>query len=318
MKCLLLAAGFGRRLRPMTDLLPKCLVPIHGRPLILYWLRLLEDAGIEEVVINLHFHAERVRRLLETVPSRMRIRLAYEAELLGTGGTLLSNREFLAGDPVMVIHADNLAIFDVSRFIERHRQRSTLADMTMLVFRTPQPESCGIVETDGHDIVQSFHEKTLRVHGNLANGAVYIFEPEIFDDLLTMQKSVIDLSTEVIPARVGRIQTFGPGLYHRDIGTIESFLAAQGDYAGPRPFGSRWLEKCGLAQSEFAARFLENLKSGHPDLQILVVANDTDLHSIKDADATHIAVVERASGHFRPDAFYRETGILPIVLEAEI
>ncbi|MBI5576921.1 MAG: nucleotidyltransferase family protein [Deltaproteobacteria bacterium] len=227
MKALLLAAGMGTRLKPLTDTVPKCLVPIRGKPLLEYWLSMLHDAGVFPILVNLHYLAEKVRGYIETSGFREIVSTVYEKELLGTAGTLLRNRAFFGREPMMLVHADNLSRFDVSAFIERHEMRPSGCEMTMMTFRTPTPESCGIVELDERGVVRGFHEKVPNPPGNLANGAVYILEPSIFDFLETLGRETIDFSTEVLPRYAGRIHTFHNDVYHRDIGTMESYEAAE-------------------------------------------------------------------------------------------
>ena len=230
MKALLLAGGLGTRLRPVTDKTPKCLVPIHGKPLLAYWLDLLLPNGVEDVVVNTHYLPQAVRDFREHSPWRERVTLVHEEMLLGTGGTILANRRFFSRGPFMVAHADNLTRFSVPDFIRAHEKRPAGAVMTMMTFATDVPQSCGIVETDGAGLVQRFHEKVQNPPGNRANAAVYIMEPEAIDFLASLGKPVIDLSTEVIPRFMGRIATFHNTDYHRDIGTLESLRAAEREY----------------------------------------------------------------------------------------
>ena len=114
--------------------------------------------------------------------------------------------------------------------MQRHRQRPKECDITMMTFTAPHPEMAGVVEFDDRGIVQKFHEKVPRPPSNLANGAVYILEPSVFDFLSSLGKEVIDFSTEVLPRYMGRIFTFHNEIYHRDIGTLASYEAAQQDY----------------------------------------------------------------------------------------
>src|SRR4051812_1294147 len=114
MHALLLAAGRGIRLRPITDTIPKCLVPIHGRPLLDYWLDRLLSNKIDRVLINTHYLADLVRAHAAASPWRSRIDLVHEDELLGTGGTIIANRTFFGRAPFLVGHADNLTGFDVA------------------------------------------------------------------------------------------------------------------------------------------------------------------------------------------------------------
>ena len=107
-RALLLAAGFGTRLRPITLHTPKCLVPIGGEPLLGRWLRKLERAGCESVLINTHYLAKEVEAFLQgRQSSAMSIRTAHEPELLGTAGTLLANQGFFKDATGLLIHADN-------------------------------------------------------------------------------------------------------------------------------------------------------------------------------------------------------------------
>lgn len=232
MRALILAAGLGTRLRPLTERVPKCLVPINGRPLLDYWLELLLAGGAcERVLVNTSWLAEQVRAYVAASPWRARIDLAHEESLLGTGGTVLANRAWFGPGPFLVAHGDNLTDFDVHAFIARHAARPAGAVITMMTFETDSPRSCGIVETDGQDLVIAFHEKVADPPGTRANGAVYIFEPEVADFIAALDSPVVDLSTQVLPAFLGRIFTFHNAGYHRDIGTPESLARAEQDFA---------------------------------------------------------------------------------------
>src|SRR5258708_1518488 len=114
MRALLLAAGLGTRLRPITNTIPKCLVTINGRPLLGYWLDLLLGSGeIERVLVNLHYFPDTVRQFVASSRWRQRVDVVHEDTLLGTGGTVLANAGYFSRDALMVVHADNLSLFDV-------------------------------------------------------------------------------------------------------------------------------------------------------------------------------------------------------------
>jgi mannose-1-phosphate guanylyltransferase len=233
LRALLLAAGLGTRLRPLTEKVPKCLVPIHGKPLLAYWLDLLLPDGISEILVNTHYLAPQVREFRDASRWRDRITLVHEPVLLGTAGTVLANRAFFGGEPFLVAHADNLTRFPVGDFILAHRRRPAGAAMTMMTFDTDSPQTCGIVETDGSGVVRRFHEKVPHPPGKRANAAVYILEHEVVDFLAALRTPVIDFSTQVIPPFIGRIATFHNGDYHRDIGSAESLRAAEREYPAP-------------------------------------------------------------------------------------
>jgi mannose-1-phosphate guanylyltransferase len=257
LKALLVAAGVGSRLRPLTDVLPKCLMPVNGRPLLGFWLSLLARAGIGEVIVNLHHHAELVRAFVSRSPYAPITTLAHEETLLGTGGTLLRHREKLAGGPVFFAYADNLSVFDLRRFLDVHENRPAGVVMTMMTFETDRPSQCGVVELDQSGVVVGFHEKSQAPPGNLANAAVFILEPEVLDVLASIQSPFIDFSADVIPRFLGRIQTYHNAVYHRDIGSPVSYLRAQLEYPlveGARSAGDGdpWYGLMGEPQSTLA------------------------------------------------------------------
>lgn len=233
-RALLLAAGLGTRLRPLTDATPKCLVPIAGRSLLDYWFDLLFAAGIERVLVNTSYLAQAVRDHLAGSPWRDRVDLVHETALLGTGGSVLANRAYFGDAAFLVIHADNLSDCDVAGLLTAHARRPPGCAITMLAFRTDQPRLCGILECDESGVLQAFHEKVPDPPGNLANAAVYVFEPEVVAFIAATGQTTVDLSTEVIPRFLGRILVLEHPGYHRDIGTPESLAQARADAADGR------------------------------------------------------------------------------------
>ena len=227
-RALLLAAGLGTRLRPITLHTPKCLVPIGGEPLLGRWLRQLDQAGCESVLINTHYLAEEVEAFLTSWhSSTMTVQTVHEPELLGTAGTLLANQEFFRGATGLLIHADNAMAGNIHDFIAAHNDRQSCCLLTMLTFKTDTPRSCGIVEVDGQDVVQAFHEKVDAPPGNRANGALYAFEQDLLNHLNLMNPIPSDFSTEVIPRLLGRIQTWHTQDAYLDIGTPKTLHTAQ-------------------------------------------------------------------------------------------
>ena len=108
MKALLLAAGLGTRLRPLTSSIPKCLVSIGQKPLLQHWMESLAYSGqFDTVIVNTHYLAEKVEQFCSSYQSPISIELSYESELLGPGGTLLRHREVLSRGDCLVAHADN-------------------------------------------------------------------------------------------------------------------------------------------------------------------------------------------------------------------
>jgi mannose-1-phosphate guanylyltransferase len=229
LRAVLLAAGFGTRLRPLTESLPKCLVPVQGKPLMAYWFDLLFSAGLERVLVNTHYLPDAVTSFVAQSPWAAKVDLVHEDLILGTGGTLLTNVAWFKGRAFMVAHADNLTVFDVQGFWARHRDRPEGCVITMMTFDTDAPQTCGIVEERG-GVVVAFHEKVANPPGTRANAAVYIFEPEAISFIASLNKAVVDLSTEVLPHFIGRMYTFHNSHYHRDIGSLESLALAEREF----------------------------------------------------------------------------------------
>ncbi len=243
---LLLAAGLGTRLRPLTEHWPKCLMPIKTRPLLEYWLGIVSGVGIEGVLVNLHYHADKVRDYLAQPQFNNWVRTVYEPELMGTAGTLRINADFFYNKTILLVHADNWCCSDFSDFMKYHHySRPANTVMTMMTFESQNPSSCGIVELDEKNLVQGFHEKVKNPPGKLANAAVYLLEPEVLEWIVN-HPEVTDFSTEVLPKLIGKIATWQNKGIHRDIGTFEQLKAAQNDQCSLPPWtaNNEW-------QSEF-------------------------------------------------------------------
>jgi mannose-1-phosphate guanylyltransferase len=226
---LLLAAGEGTRLRPFTLDWPKCLMPIKGYPLLEYWISLLEQLDVKSILVNTHHKKTVMEEFLNRDRFLELVDYTYEPKFLGTGGTLLANKDFFQDKTTLFIHADNWCHCDFQAFIDfhfNHRPAGTI--MTMMTFYTPTPSSCGIVELSNEGIVQKFHEKVNNPPGNLANAAIYLLEPEVLD-ILPNLPSVGDFDIDVIPSLLGKIATWENTNIHRDIGTLESLIKAQND-----------------------------------------------------------------------------------------
>ncbi len=226
MNALLLCAGLGTRLRPLTLTTPKCLLPIAGRPLLDYWLDALFKSGqIERVLINAHYKSEQFVEYVKKSPYKDRVVLVLEPVILGTAGTLIRNKRFFEDHlDLLFIHGDNFYTGDINELVTAHRRRPSKCEMTMMLFETPTPETCGIVSKDSSGIISSFYEKQQNSPGNLANAAIYMLSK---DFVFSLDKKITDFSLEVIPKLVGRIysvETLGEVI---DIGTIESYERAQ-------------------------------------------------------------------------------------------
>ena len=223
MRALLLAAGLGTRLRPLTNTTPKCLVPIKGKPLLDIWCEALLAAGVTKLLINLHYKSEQVQQHLDSSKFSEFVETIYEPSLLGTAGTLLANRKFFDNQDGILLHADNYCEASISELISAHESRPSNCDLTMLAFRTSTPETCGILEVAKNQVLQKMYEKCSDDHGNLANAAFYILSKKLIGEL----KDETDFSNEVIPKYFGKTLVVETSETFIDIGTPESYARAQ-------------------------------------------------------------------------------------------
>ena len=154
MKAFLLSAGYGTRLKPLTNNIPKCLVPICGKPLLAWWMDLFEKHGINEVLINTHYLADEVREFIEYYNAQktgVTLIESYEKDLLGSGGTVAINKSFIKNEEKFLIcYADNLTNIDLSELIKFHTKKQGI--LTMGLFYTNNPKECGIAAIDSHDL----------------------------------------------------------------------------------------------------------------------------------------------------------------------
>ena len=255
MKTLLLAAGFGSRLMPLTSDWPKCLMPISGRPLLEYWLETLHKNNLPDVLVNLHYKHQVVIEFLERACFKDWVRSVYEPNLLGTAGTIKKNYKDIKGSRLLLIHADNWCQCAFDEFLLFHDSRPKETLITMMTFATETPSDCGIVELDCYGVVQAFHEKVKNPPNNIANAAVYILEPSVVDWIYA-QPCISDFSTEVLPKFVGRIATWKNSGLHRDIGTIEALKRAQDD-AAPRQLWADDDWACSFRSSDIVNKLAE-------------------------------------------------------------
>jgi mannose-1-phosphate guanylyltransferase len=235
MKAVILAAGVGTRLRPLTDTCPKPMLPIAGRPLLAHTLDWLHASGITEVALNLHYLPDVVRAGLGDGSTwGMRLRYSYEPELLGTAGAVRTiadqypgwlDRTFLLiyGDMLLDIALDDLRAF----------HRSSGATLTMALKRTSMPSTQGMVALDADGRVERFVEKPASwEHGNLANAGIYLCEPEVVG---LIPPGVSDFGHDIIPALIAsgaRVSGREVQGYLLDIGTPGAYEQAQRDWLG--------------------------------------------------------------------------------------
>ena len=226
MKAMLLAAGEGTRLRPLTSTVPKVLLPVAGEPLIEYTLSWLKHHGISELAVNLHHLGTEVQDFLGD-GARFGVRIAHSPEetLLGTAGGVKRMEHFFDGTFV-VVYGDVLTDFDLSDMVEFHRDKKAL--VTVAILEVANPWDAGVVEIEENGKIADFIEKPPRGSqlGNLGNGGVYVLEREVLDYIPS--EGFSDFAYDIFPKiiKLG-LPLYGYRLHHDDylldIGSLEKY-----------------------------------------------------------------------------------------------
>ena len=190
---MVLAAGLGTRLRPITYEISKPMVPVLDRPVMAHILALLERHGITEVIANLHYFPEPIREYFGE-----RISYSYEQELMGTAGGVRNCRDFFGESAFLVISGDALTDIDIGALAERHRQSGGVA--TLSVKKVADTREYGVVLHDREGRVTGFQEKPEpdEALSDLGNCGIYVFEPRIFDYF--PDRPFADWAQDVFPA----------------------------------------------------------------------------------------------------------------------
>lgn len=227
MKAFLLVAGEGTRLRPLTWNVPKCLVPILGRPLLHYWFKLCQCYGIDSVLLNLHHLPEKVEEFLKTNNYGLQVRMTFEPELLGSAGTIRANWDFVEKEEsFFIFYGDNLTNVRLDLMREFHQGHRGL--LTMGLFQSSVPKECGIVQLAPDGLVLEFVEKPEEPRSNLANAGIFLARAGILDFI--PDGKGVDLGYHVLPVLVGKMYGWLVQGYLRDIGSAKSYEQAQQEW----------------------------------------------------------------------------------------
>lgn len=230
MKAVILAGGQGSRLRPMTEKLPKPMVPILSRPIMEHIVRHLSRHGIKEILTTLHYRPRTIRNHFgDGSDFGMQMEYTLETEPLGTAGSVKLGENYL-GEAFLVVAGDALTDFDFGAFMEFHRQKQ--AKVSLCLKRVPDPGEFGIVITDKAGKVQRFLEKPgpSEVFSDTVNTGVYLIEPEV---LAQIPEGVpYDFAGDLFPALLEQgepIYGYIADGYWSDIGTLEQLRQAHWD-----------------------------------------------------------------------------------------
>ena len=231
MKAIILAAGKGTRLKPLTYGIPKPLLPVGGKPIIDYVIENILTARdeIDEIIVAVSYMKETIENYLKHT-ARDNVSIDTVTTLgWDTGGdlrTIFVEKEI--NEPVLVAYGDNVTRINARKMIEFHKRKGKLA--TVALFRVPWDDvpRFGIAETSEDSIIHSFVEKPerVKVKSNLANAGYYIVEPPVLE---AIPHKKIKVETSVFPALARERQLAGfvyNPPYWLDIGTIDAYRKA--------------------------------------------------------------------------------------------
>jgi len=184
MKAIIIAGGFGTRLRPLTYKTPKAMVPVVNVPFVLHQVALLKKYGIKEIILNLHYLSENIKKVFEDeVRHGIKIYYSLEESPLGTAGAVKNAEQFFDSDPMLVINGDILTDMDLKKLLDFHKKKKARATITLT--RVEDPTTYGLVLTKDDGKIEQFIEKPSweRVTTNTINAGIYVIDPKVFDDV---------------------------------------------------------------------------------------------------------------------------------------
>jgi mannose-1-phosphate guanylyltransferase len=222
---MLLAAGLGTRLRPLTYEVPKPLVPVVGTPVMEHIVRLLAQHGFDDVVCNLHYFPDQIqKRFGDGSRWGLRLSYSYEEELLGTAGGVRNVRDHFGDETFLIISGDALTDIDLTALWKAHDEQGGIA--TLSLKRVDDPSQIGVVILGEDGRIQGFQEKPdpAEALSNLGNCGIYVMEPEIFDYF--PDTPFVDWALDVFPTLLDQdVPFYGYEIheYWNDIGNIREF-----------------------------------------------------------------------------------------------
>ena len=233
MKAIILAAGYGTRLRPLTDKTPKCLIPINGKPLLKYWLDLLVEQGFSDVLINTHYLEKKVNKYIEsyaTNKNNIKIHAVYEEKLLGTAGTVWNNKKFIGNGDCFIINGDLLSNIDLRDFHKFHIKNKTLLTLSYILNNNPIGK--GVMELDKNSKVVKFEEKPKIPFSNKIYSGIQVLNSKIFEllpfnDIQKINYLDLDFGYHIWPQLKGQMAAYKLDCLLIDIGTINAYKKAE-------------------------------------------------------------------------------------------
>ena len=263
MKALFLAGGKGVRLQPLTDKIPKPMVPIMNKPLLERTLLHLKKSGVSEIVISSCYQPQYIEEHFGN-GEQFGLKMQYIVEdiPLGTGGAI-KKAEAQFKDTFLVFNSDILSDIDIGKMMDYHKNSHALA--TIAVTEVEDPSAYGVIEYDANGYAVSFIEKPKpeQISSNFINAGIYIFEPQVLREIPI--NSVVSVERETFPkllAKGKKIAVYKDDSYWMDIGTLEKYIQVHQDIMD---------RKCKMVDCDFSS---DNVHLGknvkiHPEARVI-------------------------------------------------
>ena len=224
MNALLLSAGYGSRISNFVKTKPKCLIKIHKKTILDYWLNILNNKLIDKIIINTHFQSNKIIDFIKCHQLEKKIIISHEKKILGSVGTLLNNKNLLMKyGNFFVAHSDNITSFNFKNFYDFHHKQKKIH--TAMTFEAKSSQDCGIFKIKNDRL--KYFQKKKNIYGNIANAAVFIFNKKIFKIISNEKKKIYDISSDMIPKIIDHLNLYHNTNYFRDIGTKKNLLHAR-------------------------------------------------------------------------------------------
>ncbi len=222
MKAMILAAGMGERLQPLTSIYPKVLVPVVNKPVIDRIIQFLKTHGVEKIIINAHHHYQMIRDYIKRGnPFGVKVEIRIEKEILGTGGGIKNTQDFWGKDPFIVINGDILTDIDLGDVYEFHLKKNHL--VTMVLHDFPKYNK---VRVDKEMNILSIGPGT-DLKGTLAFTGIHVINPEVLNFIPEKKRyNIIDAYKRLIDLKKPIRGYIATGHRWIDIGTISDYLRA--------------------------------------------------------------------------------------------
>lgn len=229
-EAIILAGGFGTRLREVVADVPKPIAPIAGQPFLNYILKYLKHFGFEKAVLSVGYQGEKIQELYGDEFEGIKLDYAFEEEPLGTGGAIKFSMDKTSAEEVLVLNGDTFFEVDLDELYEVHE--NLLGDVTMVLREVEKPDRYGTVLLGEYDRVHQFNEKQEGLDSGLINGGIYLIDRGAFELVSLEQKFSVEQDFYAKYLKEIKIHGYISTGYFIDIGIPEDYYTANEAFKG--------------------------------------------------------------------------------------